>query len=210
MNRMIGVIHLSRNLKRLMRYIDSDYGTPRSLMLEIPPDWEDRYKKGCPDGYFYDIAVEFKNRGSRIIAGDRNRHIIEPASTQRMIDTYGRFKGNEWNPQTFSEWVKGAYDTLIGGMVIYPLTCAKNALIPSKHRIRNQGFLEAYDETNPELTIIGAGHGRFLKHSRPEIEYIMVISGDFIERHVAFPINYCFTGLARGADSYVVLPSSSV
>ncbi|TKJ17050.1 hypothetical protein CEE44_00760 [Candidatus Woesearchaeota archaeon B3_Woes] len=206
MPEVIGVLHLDRNLDRLIETIDLDFGVPKSLMLELPTDWRD-YRDGLiTDGYFHRLASEYEKRGTRIIAGDNNRYIIEPHLSEWFLDFEERVRNGEWNPDTLKDWSKGVIG-FIGEMSRYNSLLNWNQLFPSKHRIRNHGFLEVYDECKPELTVVGCVHGKHLKNQRPDVNYTFFMTDSLIER-MAFPVHYYLLGSAK-ADSYKVLPSSS-
>lgn len=206
MSNVIGVLHVVGNLDRLIETIDSDFGTPESLMLELPTNWREHRERSIEDKYFHRLADEYENRGTRIIAGDKNRYIVEPQLSKWFLDLEEKLRKGEWNPNTLTEWSKGFFG-VVGEMLKYKFLLNWNLLSPSKDRIRNKGFLEVYDESQPELTVVGCAHGRYLKNQRPDIYYTFFMTDSLIER-MAFPIHYYLWCSAR-ADSYKVLHHST-
>lgn len=205
MKDVIGVLHVNRNLEHLVRFIDGRYGTPDSLMLELPSDWRDDKDRVYAPKYFYELAKRYEERGTKIIAGDKKRDVVEPQHPQWFLDFEERLRNDKWNPKTYREWAKG-FLRLTSECLRYFSLLAWNLLSPTKHRIRNEGFLEAYDESQPDLTVVGCVHGKFLKNHRPDTNYIFFMGNSLIE-NLALPVHYYLLRSAR-ADSYAVLPPS--
>ncbi|MBI2138051.1 hypothetical protein HYU13_00545 [Candidatus Woesearchaeota archaeon] len=199
MGTIIGVLHFEKNLERLIEHIDAEYGTPRSLMLELPVDW--REFRMLSRGYFEKLAEEYERRGTRIIAGDKNHYRVEHPKLMRLFKKdEEEFRERQSDPGRAGEPQKDKW-AAIAKMVLYMSSTFLNTVRPSNIREINLGILEAYNESNPDLAIVGCMHAKYLKKMRPDSHYTFFHSDSFFER-LGFPLHYYLTRSAR-ADSYV-------
>lgn len=212
MNEIIGVMHVDWNLEKLIELIDLNFGTPKSLMLELPPNWRElkgRWKdlegrlNKLP--YFFKLANEYEKRGTEIIAGDKNYYVIEPQYSKEYLEFEEKLRKVEMHPETIKEWKK-SLRIVIGELIRYNAILGWNLLHLSKHKKKNEGILEVFDETNPELTVVGGAHARFLRNHRHDIHYTFFMTDSLFEK-IDFGVGYIL-GFAK-ADSYIVLPHST-
>ncbi len=170
MNEIIGLQHLKGSLESLVNFVDSEFGTPRSLMLELPCDWRCCKDRIITSKYFYKLAEEYEPRGTRIIAGDRNRYVVEPLSPEWFLNFDEQLRKGEWHPETLVEGLKD-FSGILGEILRYEIKLILNRLSPAKTQKRNEGLLEAFNEQNPDLTIVGDSHAQYLKSNRPDAHY---------------------------------------
>ncbi len=176
MKPIIGLYHTTGTLESLIGYVNSTFGTPKSLMLELPPDWRE-HQGGLRgnDNFFYPLAEEYERRGTKIIAGDINRYVVEPPPSEWEKEFERKYiQGGEWQRANFIEQAR-AYFGLLDEWVKYTMKVKLNLLSPAKGRRRNEGLLNAFNEENPELTVLGDFHARYLKSHRTDVNYIHFI-----------------------------------
>jgi len=171
MRGLIGLYHLDRNLGRLVEFVDSRFGTPESLMLELPVDWREQKDRLTTPNYFYTLAKEYESRGSKIIAGDRNRNLVGPVLSVEFLELEKQIRTGEWHPKDMKEWSRDFF-CVLGEPLRYKAHAKASLLSSAKRLERNKGFLEAFDTENPQLTIIGDAHAEYLKSQRTETNYI--------------------------------------
>ena len=168
MSQLIGLLHYECNLPNLIKYIDTTFGTPKSLMLELPPDWRRYENQKHHLNYFMELAGEYEKRGTHIIAGDRNSYAVAARISDKFLGLEERLQTEPNLP--LPEKLK-IIATLSALVVAYNLRTQFNLRVPSKVRKRNEGFVEAYDEEKPEVIVVGDEHAKFLKSQRPEVPY---------------------------------------
>lgn len=170
MKEIIGLHHLKEDLESLVNFVDSEFGTPESLMLELPCDWRCRKDMIITSKYFYKLAEEYGPRGTRIIAGDRNRYIVEPLLPEWFLNRDEQLRKGEWQPETLGEGIKGFFE-ILGEILRYEVKLTLNRLSPAKTQKRNEGLLEAFNEEKPGITIVGDSHAQYLKSNGPDAHY---------------------------------------
>ena len=176
MTQLIGLFHYECNLPKLIEYIDANFGTPQSLMLELPPDWKRYERQNHHLNYFMELAKEYEKRGTHIIAGDRNSYAVAARISDRFLDLEERL---QTEPNLHLPEKLKIIATLSALVVAYNLRTQFNLRVPSKVRKRNEGFVEAYDEEKPEVVVIGDEHAKFIKSQRPEVHYAyFTLKGD--------------------------------
>lgn len=177
MANLIGVYHTDRNLEKLIEYVSDNYGVPSSMMLEIPPYWREVIDKplGRNNNYFFHLAKQFEDKGSRIIAGDKNFGVIISK------DLYNKLN------EVFSEGAKtfrGKVNLITRRLFLglkAKIIVETNLNNPKKSLFRNQGFLEIFEEEKPELTIIGDSHAQYIKKFYPNLDYTRFRSNTLLE-----------------------------
>lgn len=170
MKELIGLYHLDGNLERLVEFVDSRFGTPESLMLELPLDWREEKDRLTTDNYFYTLAEEYEPRGTKIMAGDRKKYIVDPKHPDEFLEFEKQLRNGEWQPENIVEWSNGFFG-LLGEMFRYKAKLRINHLSSAKAIERNEGLLEAFNEQDPQVTIVGDEHARYLKSQRPDTHY---------------------------------------
>ncbi|MEK6946770.1 MAG: hypothetical protein AABX32_04130 [Nanoarchaeota archaeon] len=205
MGELIGLYHLDRDLESLVKFVDSKFGVPESIMLELPTNWRKHQGRLTNEKYFHRLAEEYESRGTRIIAGDKNRHIVEPPLSEWLLDLEEKLRNGEWNPNTLTEWSKEFFG-VVGEILRYKFLLNWNMLSPSKDRIRNQGFLEAFNEENPEVIVVGDSHARYLKSERPDVHYTYFMTDSPLNHFLHARDNIFWRRVAY--DSLQVSPSS--
>jgi hypothetical protein len=169
MTELIGLAHVPENWERLKTYLDNRYIRINSLMLEVPPNWRKLVDQDyARERFFCPLAELYEWRGTRIIAGDRNRHVIEPEMPDEFFELEKRIRlGLE--PNTLKR-LKAKFK-LRGNYFKYATKIDFNLMSPSKSAKRNEGFLEAVIEESPEVIIVGDAHAQYIKAQRPDIHY---------------------------------------
>ena len=172
MQTVIGVYHVEENREKLVDFVIENYGVPKSLMLELPTYWQelDYFKKT----YFYFLADRFKARGTRIVAGDRESDLVVPKSFCEKIQ---ELESKKSVLRKFF-WLK-----------YFAHEIRKNLSNTKVDRLRNISFLEAFEEENPELTIVGDDHARFIKDFCPGVEYVHFRSNTPLEDKLFYKKN---------------------
>jgi len=82
---IIGVQHIDEIYEPVRSYIDTKYPNLESIMLEIPPRYEE-YSHIFQDNIFGELATYYGGGGTRVICGDRKHWEIMGFSTDEIIE----------------------------------------------------------------------------------------------------------------------------
>ena len=151
-------------------------------MLELPPNWRDHKERLITPRYFYGLAAEYEARGTRIIAGDRNRSVVEHQLSEGFLRLEEQIRKNEWCP-TMTEWIGGFLYAVVE-LGWNKIETGINLLSPAKDRKRNEGFLNAFNEEDPQVSIVGDHHAGYLKSRRPDAHYTYFMTDSLLHHFV--------------------------
>ncbi len=155
---IIGVPHLNEFLGCVEDHIDRRYdGSPRSMLLEIPPKYKDPHDIAL-EGFFGGLVAKYSERGTRIIRGD-----LAIDRVPKYIELIYRKNKKEERDPTLGE---SAY------FLAYVLHGAiKYCLLDGFLNVRNKGLARAIEIAEPEVVVVGRVHADFLKKRFPEAHY---------------------------------------
>ena len=149
---IIGVIHEEGNVNLIdavLTYIDARYPNLHSIMLETPPDYEYFQKHGWNvPMWFSDVAEYYKLKRVRIIHGDIKRGELMGKSSEEVLEILQRDLA-EYNRLFSFGMCKGFFN---GNLL----------------RNRNKGLDSMFQQEKPEVSVVGAVHGKYLKKRHPE------------------------------------------
>ncbi|MDD5700371.1 MAG: hypothetical protein PHH00_04285 [Candidatus Nanoarchaeia archaeon] len=174
MQNLIGVYHVESNLERLISYVSEQHGVPKSLMLELPPYWRE-IKNGYiarDNNYFFKLAETFEEKGTEIIPGDTCMDLAVPRELYDKLDYMYDKKATSFREKLDSLWL-----VIKGNLAIQ-----RYLFSPKREKLRDEGFLRAFDEGRPELTIVGDFHAEYIKRIHPEVRYTRFRSNTFCEK----------------------------
>lgn len=175
MGKLIGVYHVRKNLTNLIRYILENEGLPKKVMLELPLNWREIKDTALlTDSYFFALARFLEHNGSEVIAGDIYNHY-----DKKLINKENNFILKGINS------LKDVANILVLCLKDYSRYCYNNLNL-IRRKQRNKGFLEIFDETGPDMTIVGDMHAKYLKSARPYLDYTLVRSNSFSEQLVYY------------------------
>ncbi|MBI2672292.1 hypothetical protein HYX16_05135 [Candidatus Woesearchaeota archaeon] len=139
---LIGVLHNKSYLDLTKEIIDRNYPEgPESLMLELP--------FSLPTAPFFgNLETTYKEKGTRIIYGDKYRiHIPRNKDFLRSLD-----------------WI----NFLIFAMVDAVLVSIDYPFI----RKRDKKMLEVIEKEKPQVAVVGGLHANYIKKIMPHVKYI--------------------------------------
>jgi len=175
---IIGAYHRGENLKNgLISYIDSKYPDLESMMLELPPGYKKLGESDLfPLLFFDEVASYYEEKGVHIIPGDR-----------KYLDVYG------WSLDEALDKMQEDPNKYSGLLAWKSLLAFFNGKLI---RHRNKGLNEAFTEEQPEVSVVGGLHGKYLKNHNPD-SYFSLFAPHLISPGIRDPINLI---ISRSAD----------
>jgi len=146
---IIGVLHKIEIYEPVVDYIDTKYPNLENVMLELVPNYEE-ISENIFFPFFGELANHYKSRGTHVIPGDRKYWDIGGVSVDEILKIRAN---NPIEAQTLLNLI---------GLKIR----TKKAI-----RERNIDMNLVFQEEKPEVTVVGGGHGTYLKKHNPE-EYL--------------------------------------
>ena len=141
---LIGVCHNKDCLNEVCKYISQAYPNgPKSLMVELPPNWpelsrrdfEDYFDCGIEENFFDKVALIYERKGTKIIYSDKERKISES-----LFEELCKFL--KYNFNRFAA------------------------------RRRNKAMIEVIKKEKPEVVIAGRSHTNYFKKIFPDAYYV--------------------------------------
>ncbi len=166
MQHVIGVHHFEENLPKLVELIEREHSGAKCVMLELEPDWKELRTKWefLNESYFYSLASKFEDNGTEVIAGDTEYYLVMPNLLKKIEELRIRYLESKEDKQRIMREAKLFY--LFGKLRLY-----FNINNPIKSKRRDSAFLKSFDETKPDLTIVGCAHAEYIKKHRPAVNY---------------------------------------
>lgn len=149
---ILGVSHIGEFKDDVIRYIDANHPEFESIMLELPPGWEGMQEYDFitkkKDPFFKPIAEYYQDKGRKIVVGDTAyRDILKPLEAH--ID------GNQNTKELLRYFY--TFTGFLDGRVI------KN---------RNEAMQKVFQEEQPDITLVGGMHAKYLKKQNQEIHFV--------------------------------------
>lgn len=171
---IIGVQHVRGIERAVMDYLDRKYPSLQNLMLELPPGYDVLKSHKLAPPFFTKLADYYQERGVRIIPGDRlywNQYCLSGEEVVEAVEKNGRAgfralcrEGKRRREEAIKK-INEEIDREDGWWVDFGW-CLERIM-----HDRNRDMHKLFRKENPEVSVMGGGHARYLKQRNPAVYF---------------------------------------